>query len=51
MRIIMHERTLVEVPVLITLVNVAFWFKRKYFPYAVATLTGVCHFACEQKFG
>lgn len=34
---------LVEVPVLIALVNVAFWFKRKYFPYAVNTVTGVCH--------
>jgi ACR3 family arsenite transporter len=34
---------LVEVPVLISLVNVAFWFKRKYFPFSVNTLTGVCH--------
>ncbi len=34
---------LVEVPVLISLVHAAFWFKRKYFPYAVETVTGVCH--------
>ncbi len=39
---------LVEVPVLIALVNAAFWFKRKYFPYAVDTPTGVCHFTCKQ---
>jgi len=38
---------LVEVPVLISLVNVAFWFKKKYFPYAVETPTGVCHVSCE----
>jgi arsenite transporter len=38
---------LVEVPVLISLVNVAFWFKRKYFPYAVETPTGICHVACK----
>lgn len=38
---------LVEVPVLISLVNVALRFKKKYFPYAVQTPTGVCHMTCE----
>jgi ACR3 family arsenite transporter len=37
---------LLEVPVLISLVNVAFWFKRRFFPYAVETPTGVCHLTC-----
>jgi ACR3 family arsenite transporter len=38
---------LVEVPVLISLVNVALRFKRRYFPFAIETPTGVCHVTCE----
>ena len=34
---------LVEVPVLISLVNVALYFKRKHFPDVVETPAGVCH--------
>ena len=38
---------LVEVPVLISLVNVAIFFKKRYFPYRVKTPTGVCHLSCK----
>jgi ACR3 family arsenite transporter len=38
---------LVEVPVLIALVGVALRIKRKYFPNAVETPTGVCHVTCR----
>ena len=38
---------LMEVPVLISLVNVALWFKRRFFPYAVETPAGVCHVSCK----
>ncbi len=40
---------LVEVPVLITLVNAALWFKRRYFPYAVEGPAGVCNVACKPQ--
>ncbi len=38
---------LVEVPLLIALVNVALFFKKKYFPYVVETPAGVCHVTCK----
>jgi ACR3 family arsenite transporter len=38
---------LVEVPVLISLVNVAIFFKKRYFPYKVKTPTGICHLSCK----
>jgi ACR3 family arsenite transporter len=39
---------LVEVPVLISMVNVAFWFKRKYFLHTIETPTGVRHVTAKQ---
>ncbi len=38
---------LVEVPVLISLVNMALWFKKTYFPYALETPVGICHVTCK----
>jgi ACR3 family arsenite transporter len=38
---------LVEVPVLISLVNVAIFFKKRYFPFAVETPAGTCHLSCK----
>jgi ACR3 family arsenite transporter len=38
---------LMEVPVLISLVNVALWFKKRYFPYTVETPSGICHVTCQ----
>jgi ACR3 family arsenite transporter len=38
---------LLEVPVLISLVNVALWFRKRYFPYAVETPVGVCYVSCK----
>ena len=39
---------LVEVPVLISMVNVALWFKKRYFPFAVETPTGISHVTSQQ---
>jgi arsenite transporter len=39
---------LVEVPVLLALVHVALSFKKKYFPHAKETLTGVSHVTCKE---
>ncbi len=38
---------LLEVPVLINLVHLALWFRRKHFPFAVETPAGVCHMTCK----
>ncbi|OGP53412.1 MAG: arsenical-resistance protein [Deltaproteobacteria bacterium RBG_13_52_11] len=38
---------LVEVPVLISLVNVAIFFKKRYFPYTVKAPRGICHLSCK----
>jgi len=38
---------LLEVPVLISLVSAALWFKKKYFPFVVDTPTGICHVTCK----
>ncbi len=39
---------LAGVPVLISMVNVALWFKKRYFPFAVETPTGISHVTCQQ---
>jgi len=40
---------IVEVPVLVNLVHLAVRFKKKYFPHAVETPTGVCYYTCKDR--